>query len=133
MEEECTCRVGFEEVVDEGDYGYYCGGWGEEGESGETFDEGCYRCGRDVVCGREERVEVPEKAAPVFTVQQRGGQEVVQTGVELGIVQVAGCYEGEETCERGDREGQVWIVDTVGEEVHENLRTSQGGEDRGIL
>lgn len=74
-----------------------------------------------------------EKATAVFAVQKRRREEIVETWVELWVVEVASCYESEEACQRWDREGKVWVIKIVGEEVHEDLRSAQRGQDFGRL
>lgn len=57
-----------------------------------------------MIGGGEECVKVSEEATAVFAVEEGGCEEVVQSWIELRVVQVAGCYQGEEACKGGNCE-----------------------------
>jgi len=76
-----------------------------------------------------------EEPRPVFAVKDVIVEERIEAWVEEGVVEVAGDDELEETLESGDCEGEIWRAEreAVGEEVHQDFGTAQGGEDCRIL
>ena len=83
-----------DKVVDEPDHHGYGGARGGQAEPGQPLDEGGHQVGREVARA-EKNVGQVKKPRLVFDMKQLRGEEMIELGVELWILEVVFRDEGE--------------------------------------